>query len=170
MATVKQSLFPGNEVYPSTAFASYVQRPGSNFPVAGIWFDPGAADTKCYFSIDTSRYGSGALTVDIDWYADGSATSGTVKFGARLAAITPNTDSQDIESKAFAAQATGVDAHLGTTARRLHTASLSVSALDALAANDACWLELARVASDAVNDTLPVGAIVTRVTVSYSDT
>lgn len=165
MAT--QNLYPGAELYPSSAYASYIVVFGTNFPYAGVWFAGGSSDSKCYFLVDTSLYISGNLTVDIFWVVDGSVTSGTVKFGARIAAITPDTDSQDISTKSFGTQATVIDTHLGTIAKRVHKATITISSLDSLAASDYCVMEIVRVASDITNDTITDGVIITQISVTY---
>lgn len=140
---------------------------GTNFPVSGLAFDAATEETV-YFKFPAINYGSGNLTLDVEWYAD-SASSGDVMFGASVAAITPNTDSQDAETKAFATQNTNTDTHLGTTGQRLHTMSITISNLDSIAAGDACWLRFRRVAADGA-DTMTGDAIVTRLKLSYSDT
>lgn len=99
-----------------------------------------------------------------------AASSGNVVWGARLAAITPNTDSQDVETKAFAAGQTAQDAHLGTTGQRLHSVDIVISNLDSLADGDMCWLHVFRDASDTTNDTLTGDAIIVGLRLSYSDT
>ena len=90
-------------------------------------------------------------------------------FGCSLAAITPNTDTQDVETKAFATEVTGSDSHLGTTGQRLHEMTVTVSNLDSLAAGDTIWLKLARKVADA-SDTMTGAALVTGIQIEYSDT
>jgi hypothetical protein len=85
-----------------------------------------------------------------------------------VAVITPNSDSQDIETDAFDTAATTQDAHIGTTAQRLHTCDVTVTAVDSLAAGDWVCLHLYRDASDTTNDTLAGDANVVMVTVSYT--
>jgi len=64
---------------------------------------------------------------------------------------------------------TVTDTHLGTTGQRLHRASVTVSNLDSLAANDDLWVRIARDANNA-SDTMTGDAILVLATVSYSDT
>jgi hypothetical protein len=101
------------------------------------------------------------------WYAD-TATSGDVIFEAQIAAITPNTDTQDIETKALATATNATDTHLGTTGQRLHSVDITVSNLDSLAAGDYVTLRLARDANNA-SDTMTGDALVVKVVVTYSD-
>ena len=167
MATVRIVLEPGDAYLPTTNPAAPVMTQGTNFPVPGLAFDTTTQETA-YFRFPAISYGSGNVTVTVDWYAD-SASTGGVTFGASLAAITQNTDSQDIETKAFATENTASDTHLGTTGQRLHTFDITVSNLDSIAALDDVTLRLRRAPADA-SDTMTGDAIVTRVIVSYSDT
>jgi hypothetical protein len=104
------------------------------------------------------------------WYAD-TGTSGTVTWEAQLAAITPDTDSQDIETDGLATLNFAQDTHLGTVGQRLHTVAITLSNLDSLAANDFVTLRVARDANATnATDTLTGDAILVLVTLSYSDT
>jgi hypothetical protein len=87
---------------------------------------------------------------------------------SKLAVITPDTDTQDVETKALATLNTVTDTHLGTVGQRLHRAIITVTNLDALAANDDVWVKLTRNAVN-VADTMAGDAILTLATVSYSD-
>lgn len=147
----------------------FVFTAGSNFPVDGIAFDGGSTDEIAYIKFRATDYGSGNVTLGLDWYAD-SASSGNVVWGAQLAAITPDTDSQDIETKAFATANTVTDSHLGTTGQRIHRAVITISNLDSLAADDWVIIKVYRDASDTGTDTMTGDAIITFATVSYSDT
>ena len=106
--------------------------------------------------------------MSVDWYADSASANG-VAFGASLAAVTQNTDTTDIETKAFATEVIASDTHLGTTGQRLHSFDIVVTNLDSIASGDDVTLRLRRAPSDG-GDTMTGDAIVTRVTVSYSDT
>lgn len=167
MATISLPFEPGDALLPTSNPAAPVVNFGTNFPVPGLAFDT-TTQEAAFFRFLALLYGSGNVTVTIDWYAD-TATSGGVVFGASLAAITPDTDTQDIETKAFATENTGSDTHLGTTGQRLHRMTITVSNLDSLAAGDYVVLRLRRVPADG-SDTMTGDCIVTRVTVSYSDT
>lgn len=167
MATVYQVLEPGDALLPTTNPAAPVQIQGTNFPVPGLAFDATTQETA-FFRLPALNYGSGNVSVEVQWYAD-TASTGGVTFGASLAAITPNTDTQDIETKAFATENTASDTHLGTTGQRLHSFTITASNLDSLANGDDVTLRLRRVPADG-SDTMTGDAIVTRVIVSYSDT
>jgi hypothetical protein len=166
LATVYQQLDPGSAQFLSSSFPALVKN-GTNFPIAGLAYDA-AADEAAFWHFRAVRYGSGNLTATVEWYAD-TASSGDVVWGTQLAAITPNTDTQDVETKALATANTATDTHLGTTGQRLHTIDVTISNLDSLALDDAVWLRVYRDA-DAAGDTMTGDAILTLVTVSYSDT
>lgn len=167
MATVYQSLPPGGARVKTTNFAVLANNQGTNFPVESLKFDP-ANDWDAFWRLRAVRYGTGNLTVDIDWYAD-TATSGDAVWIAQLAAVTADVDTGSVEAKGLAAANTVTDTHLGTTAKRLHRATVTVTNLDGLAVDDAVWLRVARDA-DNVADSLAGFVFITEVTVSYSDT
>lgn len=167
MATVRQVFEPADALLPTSNMGAPTMVQGTNFPVAGLAFDATTQETV-FFRFSAVSYGSGNVTVTVEWYAD-TASANSIVFGASLAAITPNTDTQDIETKAFATENTESDTHLGTTGQRLHTFGITVSNLDSIAAGDDVTLRLRRVPADA-SDTMTGDAIVTRVIVSYSDT
>jgi len=169
MGTVYHELDPAGAVFPSSNLPQLVLTQGTNFPVLGLAYDA-ATDESAFWTLRAINYGSGNLTIDIEWYAD-TASSGTCVWEAQIACITPNTDTQDIETDALATLNYVQDTHLGTTGQRLHRATITLSNLDSIAADDWCVLRLARDA-DGTNatDSMTGDAIVTKVTVSYSDT
>jgi hypothetical protein len=167
MATVSQVFEARSADLRTTAFPQLVRANGTNIPVSGYAFDA-STEEAIFFDFRAIRYGSGNLTVDVDWYAD-TASSGAVVWGAQVAAITANTDSQDVETDALATVATTATTHLGTTGQRLHRTAITVSSLDSLAADDDVRIRISRVAANG-SDTMTGDAIATRVTVSYSDT
>jgi hypothetical protein len=164
MATVRQSFAPEAAHFLATAFPQYVKTNGTNFPVTGLAFDASSIETA-YWKWTALGYGSGNITCDIEWYAD-TASSGTVTWDVSVAAITPDTDTQDVETKAFATVNSVTDTHLGTTGQRLHLAVVTISNLDSIAANDAVWLKMSRNTSDSMTG----DAIYTGHRLSYSDT
>lgn len=167
MATVKHTFLPEEAQFLASAFPAYIKINGTNFPVSGLAFDA-AADEAAFWKFIAQNYGSGNITVNIYWYAD-TATSGDVIFDAQIAAITGNTDTQDIETKAFAAVNSVTDTHLGTTGQRLHVATITISNLDSIAADDLVFLRINRDANNAA-DTMTGDAIVVAVELTYSDT
>lgn len=165
MATAYVQLNPFGAILPASSYAQFDVVAGSNFPVGGLDFDAAATETA-YFVFRASQYSSGNLTVAIDWYAD-TASSGDVVWGAAICVITPDTDSQDIETDTFATQNTVTDSHIGTTGQRLHRAVITVSNLDSLAAEDWVCLQIQRLGADG-SDTMAGDATVTLITVSYT--
>lgn len=147
----------------TTGFPGIVRANGTNIPVSGYAFDAAAIESL-FFRFRASAYVSGNLTVDLDWYAD-TASSGGVVWGAQIAAITPNTDTQDIETDALATQNTVTTTHLGTTGQRLHRSTITVSNLDSLAPDDQVVLCIQRVATNG-SDTMTGDAILTYVSVN----
>lgn len=167
MATVYLTFHPDSARFKATGFAAPVVAQGTNFPIAGLAFDA-AADEEAYFSFRAINYASGNLTLDLEWYAD-TGTSGDVIWGCQIAAITPNTDTQDIETDALATVQTVTDTHLGTTGQRLHRATITISNLDSLAADDWVVLRIYRDA-DAAGDTMAGDAILALAALSYLST
>jgi hypothetical protein len=149
----------------STAFPALVRANGTTIPVSGYAFDA-TAEEAVFFRFRASDYVSGNVTVDLDWYAD-TASSGAVVWGAQMAAITPDTDSQDIETDALPTTTNVTDTHLGTVGQRLHRASVTLTgaALDTVAANDHVAVRVARVSTDGA-DTMTGDAILVHVSVS----
>jgi hypothetical protein len=171
MGTIKLHIDPDTAIYRSaTAFPQYVKAEGTTGPITGLAFDA-SSEEAVFFRFRAQNYGasSPSITVFIGWYAD-TATSGVVMFGVSLAAITANTDTQDVETKAFATETTFTDTHLGTVGQRAHDAIGSISTnLDSLVADDWVSMKLARKAADA-SDTMAGDCVVTTIDLSWSDT
>lgn len=166
MATVWQQFDPASAILRSSAFPQLVLAQGTNIPVRGLAFDA-ATEEAAVVWFRAVQYGSGNLTVGFDWYAD-TASTGDVIWGAQIAAITPNADTQDIETDSLATAATTTTSHAGTTGQRLHRTAVTVSSLDSLAADDWVALRFYRDA-DAAGDTMAGDAILVGLAVSYSD-
>jgi hypothetical protein len=166
MATVYRELLPEEAQFLSTAFPAFLKR-GSNYPVTSLAFDASSTESA-YWKLAALKYGSGNLSLDLIWYAD-TATSGVVRWEASMAAITPISDSQDVETDSLATAQTVDDTHLGTTAHRLHRATIAISNLDSLAVLDAMWLKVSRLGGHA-NDTMAGDCLLANGYLSYSDT
>lgn len=167
MATIRLPISPDEGRFGASGFAVPSQVQGSNFPVAGLAFDAASTETV-YFRRRLVGYGSGNLTLNVSWYAD-TATSGVVRWSAAVACVTPNTDSADVETKAFAASTDTDDTHLGTTGQRVHGHDIVITNTDSAAAGDLVWIRLQRLGGHA-NDTLAGKAILIDAELSYSDT
>lgn len=167
MTTVFQTFEPGGAHFLGSAFPQLQKINGTNFPVSSLLYDA-ATEERAYWALRAVNYGSGNLTLDLEWYAD-NATSGDVVWGGSVAVITSNIDTQDIETDTFATENTVTDSHLGTTGQRLHRATITISNLDSIAADDFVTLRIARKAADG-SDTMAGDAALVLATLSYSDT
>lgn len=147
----------------TTGFPALSRANGTNIPVSGYAFDAAAIES-IFFRFRASGYTSGNINVDLDWYADTASTS-AVMWGAQIAAITPNTDTQDIETDALQTQATVTTTHLGTTGQRLHRSTITITSLDSIATDDQVVLCIQRVATNGA-DTMAGDAILTYVTIA----
>lgn len=149
----------------TTAFPGIVRANGTTIPVAGYAFDA-ATEEALFFRFRASDYTLGDVAVGLDWYAD-TASSGAVVWGVQLAAITPDTDTQDVETDALPAVTTVTDSHLGTTGQRLHraTVTLTGAALDSLATDDHVVVRVSRQAANG-SDTMAGDAILLYVSIA----
>lgn len=139
---------------------------GSSVKVPSYSFDAAATEGIQFVIPRFNDYTSGNLTLRLLWYAD-SATSGDVVWGGAIAAITPETDSTDIETDSFATENTVTDSHLGTTAQRIMVATITISNLDSLAAADYVALRIQRLGGNG-SDTMSGDAQLVGVELEYS--
>lgn len=167
MATQYLFLTPESCRTRASTFPQYKSVNATNMPVSALFYDA-ATDEAAFWRFVASSYGSGNLTVEIDWYAD-TASSGDVVWGVAIAAITPDADTQDVETDSLATENTVTDSHIGTTGQRLHRATVTVSNLDSLADGDNVVVRIRRVGSSG-SDTMSGDAALTIARVSYSDT
>lgn len=148
-------------------YPQFKRQDGSGFPVTLLAFDA-TTDEAAFWKFRLDGYNSGSITIDIEWYA-ATATSGSVVWEAQLSAITPNADSQDVETKTLGALSFIQQAHLGTTAKRLHRASIVLTDINSAAANDACWLRIARDANGTnATDDMTGDAHLVTIRISYT--
>lgn len=167
MATNKQVLLPEEAQFLGSAFPAFDKVNGTNFPVSRLLYDA-AVDEGAFWFLEATNYGAGNITVDLIWYAT-NATTGVVRWGVSIAAITPDSDSQDVETKALATEQTVDDTHLGTTSKRLHKATITVSNLDSVAAGDWVVIRVRRIGSNGA-DTMANDVALAQVRLAYSDT
>ncbi|WP_188188031.1 hypothetical protein [Nonomuraea sp. SYSU D8015] len=169
MATVRQYLAPEEAVFGPSAFPQYVRNYGSQFTVSGLAYDASASEVA-YWKFATFGYGSGNITCDVIWYADTSTTaSDGVTWQVAIAAITPGVDTQNVETKALAANQQASTDLGGTSPQKLMKTTVTITNLDSVAADDEVWIKVTRLVSDAGDD-LTGDAILTSVRLSYSDT
>jgi hypothetical protein len=158
-------LLPESAQFLASAFPAMTKVAGTSFPVSSLAYDA-STDEAAFWKFEAVGYTSGNLTLEILWYAD-TASSGNVVWEAQVSAITPNTDSQDVETDALATLNYVQDAHIGTTGQRVHSCSITISNLDSLAANDLVHLRIARDANgtnatdDMTGDAQLIAAILT---------
>lgn len=169
MATTRIVLLAGQAMPVPSATLPELKSAGTNITVESYSFDAAADETLQFVVPYVPTYGSGNITAKVLWYGD-SATSGDVVWGVSLACLTPETDSQDIETDAWATENTVTDSHLGTTAQRLHTASVTVSNLDSITTGDYLAVRVRRLGSSSGSDTMSGDAQMTGLVLEYSDT
>jgi hypothetical protein len=167
MATVSSELDVWGDIPPASNFPTKDVSSGTNYPVRCLDFDPATNETT-FFVFQAVEYGSGNITCRLRWYAD-TASSGSVVWVVSLATITPNTSTQDIETKAFATSQSATTAHLGTTGQRLHETSVAISNLDSIVAGDWCVLRVVRDAANGSDDMAGDASLVA-VLLEWSDT
>lgn len=165
MGTVSIDLPPGAASFPSSAFAVPWMVDGVGGPVPSLLFDA-AADEAAYFSFPAIAYGSGNLSVAIDWYSFAGSISGAVSWEASIMAQTPG-DAEAVDAASFAATASATTT-VNATAKGLNRTTVTIAGLDSIAAGDRVRLKVARDA-DGAGDTMAGDAALIAVTVSYSD-
>jgi hypothetical protein len=167
MATVRREFAPEEALFLASAFPQYTKINGTNMPVSGLAYDATTSELA-HWQFVIMSYGSGNITATIYWYADTASTNAVV-WECALRAITANTDTQDVETDAYATATNATDTHLGTTGQRLHSQDVVISNLDSVANLDFCTVRVARLPANA-GDTMAGDAILTALVLSYSDT
>lgn len=167
MATVSQVVGPGALVQIGTVFPEPITIQGTNFPIVGWAFDAALDEALATEELVAVNYGSGNVTVIIDWYSRSGSTTGAVVWGAALSVRTPG-DAQSLETDAFATENTATTTVNGTAKGPTRT-TITVSNLDSLAADDDVVLRIRRIGSNG-SDTMTGDAILRAVRVNYSDT
>lgn len=167
MATVYLTWAPSSADLAASAQPELVSIAGTNFPPTGYAFADATTDEMIYGRITAPMYGSGNVTVWLDWYSRTGQTSNAVVWGVALSVLTPG-DAQSIETDSFATENTATSTVNGT-ARGLTRATVTVSNLDGLAADDSMEFRITRRQSNG-SDTMSGDAILVGVTISYSDT
>lgn len=123
-------------------FPQFKRVQGTNFPVSTLGYDA-ATDEAAFWKVLAVNYSGGNINCRIFWYADTASTANVV-WETQIAAITGNTDTQDVETKSFASLNFVQDTHLGTTGQRVHFCDVTISNLDSLADGDVFWIRIAR--------------------------
>jgi hypothetical protein len=164
---IRETLYPEGARFKDTLFPAFYREAGAagGPPALCLGFDD-ATSEEAHWPISGKDYGgSASILVTIYWYA-ANATSGVVRWGVRLAAYTPETDTASVEAKTYATADEQNDTHLGTTSKRMHetTHTLSSTELDSIVAGDVAWLGIYREGGDA-GDTMSNDALLERVEV-----
>lgn len=167
MATVSQPLDIGAGIPHSTNIPELVKVDGTNFPVFGYAFADATQDDQISFRWPALNYGSGNVSLIIDWYSRTGQTTGAVVWGGALSVLTPG-DAQSVETDGLATENTQTTTVTGT-ARALTRSTVTISNLDSLAANDSVEMRVRRLQSNG-SDTMTGDAIIVGVYVQYSDT
>lgn len=172
MADVPRELYPPEAQQRSaTAFPQFLRVDGTNAPVTWLAYDA-AATEYAFWELGALNYGvsSPDVSVDIVWAA-ASATSGAVVWEVALLAGTPETDSGSWEGESFGTAATVTDSHLGTNAKRLMRATLTLTGagLDSVAAGDELIIRVGRIGGNG-SDTMAGDAYLKKVALTWSDT
>lgn len=136
---------PEAALYPTSNYAQFKSINGSNFPINMLAFDA-STDETVFFRGVANNFNLTGVEVRLRWYAD-TGTTGNCIWGVSLAAISPNLDSQDIETKALTPEQTITSVHLGTTGQRVQESVLQMANIDSMADLDALILKITRKAS-----------------------
>lgn len=107
---------------------------------------------------------SGAVTIDVDWWADTASTNG-VAFEVAGCAITPG-DSDNLTTKSWGTVSTQVTANGGTIQLNRTTLTISRANFQTLTKDDDAWIRLTRKVDNG-GDNLAAVAVVDLVTVHY---
>lgn len=127
------------------AFASGTSRPY-------LTFDGTAAIESCVWTFRMPQDYASGLTAKIQWSGSASTTtSHTVQWSVYVMALTADTDGA-ADSDSYDSENVVSDDILGTTAKRIQEASLSLSNADSVAAGDYVAIRLLRDYSDAADD------------------
>jgi len=170
MATVTQWLDPvGARAFTTVNPPEWVQANGTNYPLDGYAFDgAGASVEAIYFEVPAPNYGASnpSVTVLVDFYT--SATTNATVFQGALSVTTPG-DAQSLLTDTFATANAAGAVTSNSTANGHNRATITITNLDSLTANDRLAFKLFR---DPANggDSNTADAIVFGVWFQYPDT
>lgn len=121
-----------------------VQANGTNFPLDGLAFDgAGASVEASYYEVPAPNYGASNpnCTVLVDFYTP--ATTNATVFQGALSVTTPG-DAQSLLTDAFATANAASPVTSNSTTNGHNRATITISNLDSLTANDRLTLKLFR--------------------------
>lgn len=169
MATITQWLDPlGARLFATINPPETVQANGTNFPLDGQAFDGNGASVEAmFFEVPAPNYGASNpnCTVLVDFYTP--ATTNATVFQAAISVTTPG-DAQSLLTDVPATANAASPVTSNSTANGHNRATITVTNLDSLTANDRLTLKLFR---DPANggDTNTSDAIVFGVWFQYPD-
>jgi hypothetical protein len=165
MATVSVPFDVGAALVGTSNIPELITTQGTNFPILGYAF--GAANEAIFFRFTAQNYGSGNVTLLLDWYArTGAPSSGSVTWGGALSVLTPS-DATNITTDSYATENTQSSTQ-NSTSNGFVRATLVISNLDSLAAGDTVSLRV-RITSNTMASSAS-DAVLFGVTATYSDT
>lgn len=167
MATVTQWIDPkGADVWTTVNAPEWIQANGTNFPKSGWAFDGGSSVEAIYFEVAAINYGSGNLTLLIDFYT--SATSNATVWQAAISATTPG-DAQSMLTDALQTAQNSGGVTSNSTGNGPKQGSITISNLDSLANLDRFTLKVFRDPTNG-SDTNTSDSIIFGLWLQYSDT
>lgn len=171
MATIKRELLPQTAFPAASNGAQHDVVAGSNAPIPVLAFDGGSTNETVFWTVPLLGYGSGTLTLDVYWRPATSTTgTHTARWGAAIASLTANSDTDAVGSSTFGTAVEVNDDVLGTTAGRPHMVQITGLDVTGLANEDILTVQLYRDASNTTDDDLTEDAYVFYCVLSYSDT
>jgi hypothetical protein len=147
MATTRYSLTPESAHFPSSNFAALTTvnaRPT-------LAYDGGSTNESAYWTFVAPQGLSGALSAVIH-YVMASATTGNVRWGVAVEAVTPG-DATDLDAGTSFDTANEGHGAVPGTAGYLGSQTITLTNADSIAAGDLVRVEVYRDASDTTNDT-----------------
>jgi hypothetical protein len=164
MGTVVQTFEPLAGYNTGSVIAElYVPASGPTLTPGWAFTNPGTNLEICFPS-QAINYGGGNATIQIDWYCL-AATSGTATWKAKVIAVTPG-DAESVEASDNATSTTSSATTVNGTAGGLTRTTISVSALDSMAAGDKIWIKLQR---DTADTSIAQTIYLTELMFSYGD-
>lgn len=125
----------------------------ANHVINVLDFDPGSTEESADFLCLMPRhYDGGGVTITIGWSSD--AITGNVVWSAAFKSVSDDTD--DLDTKAYAAQQDSAASATASTAGRVDYATITFTdggQMDSVAAGEMFFLRITRSSADA-NDTL----------------
>lgn len=152
MGVRTHQLLPEGAQYLTGTPAPRIAKVNANsFPITTLLFQKDAGQ-YAYYKLPVIGYTTGNITFQVVWFSAGASTVDAVTWGVSVSAVTPNLDNVDVTTKAFAAEATASTTHLGSTAKRVHSTTITIENLDQMRATDQLWLRLGRKNDSYVDD------------------